>query len=100
MRGSRARLRRRITLCDLATLRETCFFSREGAKPRRNEAAGCEEVEQDSDFEFLFATSRLCVKHVLFSREGAKPRWNEAAGAGKLSKTQTLNSSLRLRDFA
>ena len=86
MRGSRARLRRRITLCDLATLRETCFFSREGAKPRRNEAAGCEEVEQDSDFEFLFATSRLCVKHVLFSRKDAKTQRNEEAACGEVGQ--------------
>ena len=79
MRGSRARLRYCITLCDFATLRETCFFSREGAKPRRNEAAGCGEVEQDSDIALLFVTSRICVRHALSDAKRQSRRFNEAA---------------------
>jgi hypothetical protein len=139
VRGSRARLRHCITLCDFATLRETCFCSRKDAKTQRKEEAGCGEVEQDSDIALLFATSQLCVKHVFSHaktprRKGMKrqvrgsrarlrhcitlcdfatlreTRFSHAKAqsreemkrldARKSGETQTLNYSLRLRDFA
>ena len=48
--------------------------------------AGCGEVEQDSDFELLFATSRLCVKHVSFSRVDAKTQRNEEEACGEVGQ--------------